>query len=68
MEAYGRAFKASGIGAAAIELTLDTSPVGSRDNLRGRVWHVEPGRHEVAVVIKVSGGWWARRRRRSRPS
>jgi exo-beta-1,3-glucanase (GH17 family) len=46
-----------GTGEAAIEFT-DVPSIGSFDNLRGQVWHVEPDLNGVAVYIKVNGGWW----------
>jgi hypothetical protein len=48
-----------GTGTAAIELTV-VPPIGSFDNLRGQVWHVEPDQHGVAVYIKMNGGWWTK--------
>jgi exo-beta-1,3-glucanase (GH17 family) len=35
-------------------------PKGSSDNLEGRVWHVDPALHKVAVYIYVIGGWWTK--------
>ena len=46
-----------GSGEADIAFT-DVPPIGSFDNLRGQVWHVEPDLNGVAVYIKVNGGWW----------
>jgi exo-beta-1,3-glucanase (GH17 family) len=48
-----------GTGAAVIEFTI-VPAIGSFDNLRGQVWHVEPDQHGVAVYIKVNGGWWTK--------
>ena len=48
-----------GTGAAVIEFTV-VPAIGSFDNLRGQVWHVEPDQHGVAVYIKVNGGWWTK--------
>lgn len=33
-------------------------PVGSVDNLIGQTWHADPAGHNVAVYIRVGGGWW----------
>jgi exo-beta-1,3-glucanase (GH17 family) len=48
-----------GTGTPAIELTA-VPPIGSQDNLGGRVWHVAPADFGVAVYIKVLGGWWTK--------
>ncbi len=45
-----------GQGDPAIEFTY-VPPVGSFDNLQGRVLHVNPSEYRVAVYIYVSG-WW----------
>ena len=46
-----------GTGETTIEFT-NVPPIGSSDNLRGQVWHVEPDLNGVVVYIKVNGGWW----------
>ena len=35
-------------------------PIGSTDDLKGQVWHVNPAGYGVAVYIKVGGGWWTK--------
>ncbi len=48
-----------GPGDPAIEFT-SVPPYGSFENLKGQVWHVEPGDYRVAVYIYVVGGWWTK--------
>lgn len=47
-----------GIGEPEIVLT-HLPPKGSTENLRGKVTHVIPSEHVVAVYIRV-GGWWTK--------
>jgi len=47
-----------GPGEPAIEFT-HVPNYGSYDDLQGRVWHVDPAEHRVAVYIYVSG-WWTK--------
>ena len=37
-----------------------TPPVGGFAKLQGRARHVVPADHNVAVYIKVAGGWWTK--------
>lgn len=46
-----------GPGTPAIEFTL-VPPRGSTQDLRGRVLHLRPADHVVAVYIRVAGAWW----------
>lgn len=46
-----------GPGLAAIEFTF-VPPRGSAQDLRGRVQHLRPADHAVAVYIRVAGAWW----------
>ena len=48
-----------GPGTPVIELT-DVPAIGTTDNLEGRVMHVDPTVHAVAVYIRVSGRWWTK--------
>lgn len=42
---------------AIIDLTT-VPPLGSYENLVGRVYNVRPSDYAVAVYIRVGGGWW----------
>jgi hypothetical protein len=46
-------------GERTIELTY-VPPLGSFDDLQGRVWQVQPADYRVAVYIQVRGGWWTK--------
>jgi exo-beta-1,3-glucanase (GH17 family) len=48
-----------GVGTPAIEFT-QVPPVGSFEQVRGRVHHVWTGECVVAVYINVNGGWWTK--------
>jgi exo-beta-1,3-glucanase (GH17 family) len=48
-----------GPGTPAIELAY-VPPYGSTDDLAGRVRHVKPADHRVAVYIQVNGLWWTK--------
>jgi exo-beta-1,3-glucanase (GH17 family) len=48
-----------GPGTPSVEFTY-LPPYGSFDDLRGRVAHVRPNDHRVAVYIKVGSGWWTK--------
>lgn len=47
-----------GAGAPSIEFTF-VPPLGSFQNLKGRVLHVDPA-HRVVVYIEVNGQWWVK--------
>lgn len=47
-----------GPGDPIIEFTYIPS-IGSFENLRGKVWHVDPSDHKVAIYTYVSG-WWTK--------
>jgi hypothetical protein len=49
----------SGPGIPSIELTV-VPPIGSSNDLEGRVLHVDPALFAVAVYIGVFGGWWTK--------
>lgn len=46
-------------GAPTIELTY-VPPVGSFEDLRGRVLHADPRTYAVASYIRVRGRWWSK--------
>lgn len=46
-----------GPGTPAVELTF-VPPRASMQDLRGRVLHLRPADHAVAVYIRVAGNWW----------
>jgi hypothetical protein len=48
-----------GEGEPAIEFT-SVPAKNSHENLKGRVYHVDPSVYRVAVYIEVSGGWWTK--------
>jgi exo-beta-1,3-glucanase (GH17 family) len=48
-----------GPGVPTIEFTY-VPDYRSFDNLKGQVWHISPADHQVAVYIKVGGGWWTK--------
>lgn len=48
-----------GPGTASIEFTA-VPPYGSNADLAGRVLHVDPLAHKVAVYIQVAGSWWTK--------
>lgn len=48
-----------GPGAPTIEFT-SVPPIGSNADLQGRVLHVRPREHAVAVYIRVQGGFWSK--------
>jgi len=48
-----------GPGQPSIELTT-VPPLGTTQNLRGRISHLYTTQYKIGVYIKVGGGWWTK--------